>query len=79
MKPVANFIVGGSAATTWFRDRRKYVHVAWYKTLPTQLLLHCWQPRVYRQWKTRSRKSICEQIDLRCTASPGFEAPETKF
>jgi hypothetical protein len=28
----ANITVGGSAATTWFRDRRKYIHVAWYKT-----------------------------------------------
>ncbi len=29
-----NLNVCGSAATTWFRDRHEYIHVAWYKTIP---------------------------------------------
>jgi hypothetical protein len=49
------------------------------ETLPTRLLLHRGQPGVCRPWQTRSPKSICEQIDLKGTASPCFDAPENEF
>ena len=39
------YVGGGSAATLWFRDRRKYVRVAWYKTI------HGFEPPETKVWR----------------------------
>src|SRR5699024_6670626 len=42
------------AATTWFRDRHKYIHVAWYKNIPV------FEPPETKFWRqTRSTLDEC--------------------